>query len=483
MDSIKEIFNENDNNKIIEELQRGREHEAHDIKEALKALDPKMHDVNDRTLRPDKKVRTDDQQIGNRIRVNTKDKNIRIEKVNRNAVAFQKLIIGRAAAFLFGNKVLYNAEPQNKEEEQVLFAFNKIIKDAKTHSLNKIIAKKTMAFGECAEYWYPVQLDERQNRYGFDSEFKLRCTLWAPDEGNKLYPYFDEHKTMIAFSREFSRKRHDGTLVDYFETTTKQNFIKWERDGDRKGNWELSSSYPKINSLNKIPIVFAYQKDLETQDVDHLINRYNTLLSNFSDTNDYHASPKLVTKGELKGFSKKGESGGIFVTENEGDIKYLSWDHAPESVKLELDVLYHLIHTLTQTPDISFDSVKGLNLSGIALKLLFMDAHLKVEEKRIIFDDYLKRRVNIIKAYIAQLNVKLARACQTLEIEPEIVPYMLTDDMERLNFYQTANGGKPIMSQEESIDKGGYSTNVEATMEKLRKEQERDNTFSLESVM
>jgi hypothetical protein len=44
---------------------------------------------------------------------------------------------------------------------------------------------------------------------------------------------------------------------------------------------------------------------------------------------------------------------------------------------------------------------------GSALKLFFMDAHLKVQEKVEIFDDYLQRRLSVIQAYIGQFNTKL----------------------------------------------------------------------------
>lgn len=51
-------------------------------------------------------------------------------------------------------------------------------------------------------------------------------------------------------------------------------------------------------------------------------------------------------------------------------------------MKLEIDTLLRMIYTITQTPDISFDTVKGIGaVSGVALKLLFMDAHLKVQDK------------------------------------------------------------------------------------------------------
>ena len=60
------------------------------------------------------------------------------------------------------------------------------------------------------------------------------------------------------------------------------------------------------------------------------------------------------------------------------DLDFLTWDHAPEALKLEFELSKGLIYNLTDTPDLSFDNVKGLgNISGIALKLLFLAPILK----------------------------------------------------------------------------------------------------------
>ena len=112
-------------------------------------------------------------------------------------------------------------------------------------------------------------------------------------------------------------------------------------------------------------------------------------------------------------------------------------------------------------------------VSGVALKLLFMDAHLKVQDKREIFDDYLQRRANIIKAYIGLFSPPLAAVADEMEITPEITPYMLTNEIDELNYWLTANGNKPVVSQEESIEKAGVSMNPQATYEKLQAEDAR----------
>ena len=152
--------------------------------------------------------------------------------------------------------------------------------------------------------------------------------------------------------------------------------------------------------------------------------------------------------------------------------------NAPEAVKLEIETLLRLIYTITQTPDISFDSVKGLGaISGLALKLLFMDAHLKVQDKREIFDDYLQRRANVLLAYIGQFNTALADACDEMDVEPEITPYILTSEIDDLNYWLTANGGKAVISQEESVEKAGLSGDPVATMQKIKEQTTAENSF------
>jgi len=235
----------------------------------------------------------------------------------------------------------------------------------------------------------------------------------------------------------------------------------------------MVDGYPKQIILGKIPVIYGRQDFVEWEDVQWLINRLETLLSNFADTNDYHASPKIVVKGELVGFTKKGESGSILQLDGDGaEARYLSWEHAPESVRLEIDNLLRMIYTITQTPDISFDSVKGIGaVSGIALKLLFLDAHLKVQEKMEIFDDYLQRRMSIIQAYLAQFNTGLKSACESLTIEPEIVPYMIDDEKAKVDLLMAANGGKPVASQKLTVQQLGWVDDADSEYKQILDEQ------------
>lgn len=479
MPPLDELFKNASANDIIAELKSKRTTAQPDTQQAKKALDPKLHDINDKIIRPDKRVKIDGgNDSGDKVIDTGEDSgNYRIEKVARIAVALQKLIVGRAAAFCFGNPVAYKATPETDGERVVLKALERILKDNKTTSKNRKIARAIFGFKECAELWYVQEKAKPHNTYGFLTKSKLRCALFSPMFGDILYPYFDGAGDLVAFSRSYSRIDSDKKRFDYFETYTDTEHWLWVNEGS---GYKIVDGFPKKVAIGKIPIVYGYQDHFETEDVDSPIDRLEKLLSNFADTNDYHASPKIFTTGEIVGFAKKGESGAIIQGEEGATAQYLSWQNAPESVKLEIETLLKMIYTITQTPDISFESVKGLGaISGVALKLLFMDAHLKVQDKKEIFDDYLQRRVNVIKAFIGQFNTELEEEAELLEIEPEITPYMLTNELDEINMWLAANGNKPLVSQKASVKGANLTQDPEKDFEQIQEEASSENSFSI----
>ena len=481
---LEELFKNASANDIIAELKSKRTTAQPDTQQAKKALDPKLHDINDKTIRPDKRVKIDGgNDNGDKVIDTGEDGgNYRIEKVARVAVALQKLIINRAVSFVFGNPVAYNATPETDKQGAVLKALNRVLYDNKTTSMNRKIARSIFGFKECAELWYVQEKAKPHNTYGFATTKKLRMALFSPMFGDTLYPYFDETGDLVAFSRSYSRTTSDKKRFDYFETYTDTEHWLW---GNGANGFEVVEGYPKKVAIGKIPIVYGYQPHFETQDVDSLIDRLEKLLSNFADTNDYHASPKIFVTGQINGWSKKGEAGAVIEGEEGATMSYVSWQNAPESVKLEIETLLKLTYTISQTPDISFESVKGLGaISGIALKLLFMDAHLKVQDKKEVFDDYLQRRVNVIKAFIGQFNTDLEADADLLEVEPEITPYMLTNELDEINMWLAANGNKPLVSQKASVKGANLTQDPEKDFEQIQEEANADSAFSIgEPVM
>lgn len=473
-----------DNAKIIAALKSGRTSDQPDKGVFMSQINPLQHQVFDKSSRPDKPIRIQDDEksiwtnVFTRTGSDGEQTTFRWEPVARIALAIQKLIVKRAVSFLFGNPVTLSAQAASEQEKAVLKAVERVMYDIKEKSFNRKVARNLLSCTEVAEIWYPVE--KESNVYGFPSKTKIRCSIFSPLLGDILYPYFDETGDMVAFSREFTVTDADRKSTNYFETYTDKQHFMWKQGGDK--GFEVVEGYPKAITIGKIPVVYGVQEQSEWADVQILIERLEKLLSNFADTNDYHAAPKIFVKGELTGFAKKGESGAILQGDENSSAEYLSWQNAPESVKLEIETLLRMIYTLTQTPDISFDSVKGLgNISGVALKLLFMDAHLKVADHQEVFDEYLQRRVNIIKAYVGEMNKKLQQAAEDMMIEPVITPYILRDEAAELKIWSDANGGQAVISQRESFRKANLTQDPDEDYKQWLAEQEaataRNNSF------
>lgn len=472
---------------VINELRNGRNTPEPNSKEYAAQFDPKLHEVNDRRKRPDKLVVVDkdSDEYGEVKNINpnaelTTEQGFRIEPVARIALAIQKLIVKRAVAFTFGNPVTYNANPEDEAQKALLQAINRVFYDVKEETLNRRIARSLYSTTEVAELWYPVETEPHE-LYGFKKNIKFKVAVFSPMFGDRLYPYFDEARDLIAFSREFTRKDRDLITRTYFETYTKDKHYLWSCEGletTTGGNWELVEGYPKDITIGKIPVIYASQPQVEWEDVQSLIDRLEKLLSNFADTNDYHASPKIFVQGKVVGFARKGEAGAIIEGEQGATAQYLSWANAPESVKLEIDTLLRMIYTITQTPDISFDTVKGLGaISGVALQLLFMDAHLKVQDKTEIFSEYLQRRINVLKAYMGQANINWKGAASRLIVEPKITPYIIEDELSKINILQAANGQKQIASRKATIQRLGWAENVDDEEAAIQAEEDREKSY------
>lgn len=486
MPPIDELLKTGDYSAAISELRNGRLTPLPNSEQYAAQYDPKLHDINDPRKRPDKLVviDKDSDEYGEvkNINVNaelTTEQGFRIEPVARIALALQKLIVKRAVAFTFGNPVAYDADPQNDEEKAVLAALKRALHDVKEKTLNRRVARSLYSTTEVAEYWYTVEGDEEHDLYGFPTKMKFRVALFSPAFGDRLYPYFDDTRDLIAFSREFTKKTDDLKTRSFFETYTKDAHYLWAAEGTAGAvakNWELVEGYPKKLTLGKIPIVYGSQPAVEWEDVQSLIDRLEKLLSNFADTNDYHASPKIFVEGKILGFARKGEAGAIIEGEEGAKASYLSWAQAPESVKLEIETLLRLIYAITQTPDISFESVKGIGaVSGIALQLLFLDAHLKVQDKMEVFDDYLTRRANILLAYLGAANVKSRAAARRLIVTPRITPYIIEDEQAKINTLQAANGQKPVASQKATIRRLGWAEDPDAELAEIQADEDREN--------
>ena len=442
-----------------------------DYENNMKQYGIKDHNVMQASTRPNKVVTVDENGVSTTKSV----------PVARLPLAYQKKIVKLTVAFLLGNKIQFNSTPEDDDQRAVLSMLKTLWKDCKLDYKNKALAR--LLFSECqvAELWYFVEdatlWQKLLSKFNIGTiQWSVRMRILAQSLGDTLYPYCDGTGDMVAFSRGYEITV-SGEKVKRFDIYTKDLTYYYQ---ERDGAWTLAEMAggrnPAPNALGKIPVIYYSQELPDWSDVQNLIDRLETAISNFADTNDYFASPMIKVKGEVTGFASKGESGKIIQLAGDAEASYLAWEQAPDATKLEFETLKSLIHSLSQTPDIAFDQMKSLsNISGIALKLMFLDAHLKVREKEEVFGEGIQRRINLLKSAIGTIiAAKLEEASNILEVEPIFTPYLPNNEVEIIDMLSTATGAKATMTQKRAVELNPFVSDAEAEFLAL-KEEENDS--------
>lgn len=441
------------------------------VKDCLNQYNPHKHKVNDPKERPDKILSEEGDLINdsvNGIERNTTEYSI--VKINRLPIPIQKRIVLISATFLVGDKINIESQAENSKDKDLESLVRKVWKDTKLDYQSKEIAKLMMSETHCAELWY----DYEDKNYWKGTSIalstkRLGVKLLAESKGDKLYPVFDEYDDLIAFGRGYFVIK-DKKSIEHFDLYTATEITKGTKERTNS-EWTFDSI---PNPYGTIPFIYYHQDSPEWADVQSLIERKETRFSNFADTNDYFADPALVAEGEVKNLPSKGEVGKSFQVTNGGKVGYLTWDSAPEAIKLEFDYLDKEIYANTHTPDISFDSMKGMigNVSGIALKLLFMDAQIKASDKQESFGVLIQRRLNLIKKVIASLSTADFEN-NTLDLYPIFKPYMPINDVEYNDLLIKAYDAGMI-SKKTMVSKSTLVQDVEAELLELGKEPKKE---------
>lgn len=347
---------------------------------AVQQYNPDTHDVMNNQKRRDKTVYKPSLNSSGDPILDTDGKpvlNASSEPVNRVAVAMQQLIVSSRKQFMnLRGSVLYCDNDQSVLLQEV----NRIRKSNKYAYKIEEIAERTMSELNSAEMWW---LNE-------NNEIKMR--VLSPEKGDIMLPLFDEHGDMKYFLRQYVVG--EDTLTDVFTAT--ENFTV-DEDDTIINRWS--------NAWGKIPIIYYSQEQPEWYNVQTIIERFETLISNFADTNDYSGSPITVIKGNILGFANKGDQGKTVNLEENANINYLEREGGADAVDSEKEELKELMFSMSHTPNISIDALKGAATSGVAFDRLFTDAQLTAESKLTgTFGESMQRSVNLVIAMARAVN-------------------------------------------------------------------------------
>lgn len=396
-----------------------------------------------------------------------------IQPVTRIALGFQKLAAKRMTELVTGIPVRRVFKPENDKQKEIATFIETVLNKNRIDSVNTDRLHKLFAGCEVMTLWYAIE--QPNSLYGRESPIKIRCRTFSPMLGDDLYPLFDEYGDMTAMSVGYQRKKGRKN-VRFFDTYAATKHIKWSNES---GAW-LEIENEDI-TLGKIPAIYSYRPRPIWEDTSNTVFEIEWSLSRNGNYLRENSKPlfcvfadEVVSYGNEK--KPEQEAKAVMQYPKGSTAAYVTWQQAVENLKFYVSELRNLYFTMLQLPDWSYEKMSQVALSGESRKQLFIDAQLKVNDEKGSLIEFFDREVNVIKTFANVIfGESYAADIDALKVEILITPFSISDEKDDINNLMTANGGKPLMSQRESIERYGQSDDVDKTLQEIKEEEAFDS--------
>ena len=396
---------------------------------------------------------------------------------NRIAIPLEQDIVNIHTAFTVGTEPEMKCDPTDSEKG-LYEALKSVLKKNKIKYQNRKIVRSWLSEQEVAEYWYVAKDDgfwaklkaRVTSIFGSSRpEGKLKSVLWSPFRGDKLYPFFNDEGDLVAFSREYKKRDAVGNETTCFMCITAETVYNWALTNN---GWEDQGSFR--HKFAKLPVIYSYRPEALCDKIRPIRIRLEKLLSGYADCIDYHFFPILMLFGDVQNFSGEFKNRVVELTGEGANAAYLTWNQASDPVKVELDTYFNQAYALTNTPRISFDQLKGTGtaLSGVAFRYVFMGAHMAVQNHAEELGLFMQRRVNFLVSGLGNINTHLESASKTIDVEVEIVPFMIDDIDDKVKTAVSAVQGG-VWSRRDGVMFAGNAMRVDQTIAEIEEDQRK----------
>ena len=413
----------------------------------LAQYDPNRHPVMDRAVYPD--IANSDGTL---------------ERVTRITYDLQRLAVKRMTELCNGVPVKRIYRPRNDAQKAIATYLENIFQRNRIDAVN--IERCNMLFAGCEvmTLWYAVE--QPGAIYGFDSAVKIRCANYSPIQGDELYPLFDEYGDMVAMSVAYRRKVEDST-VEFFDAYTADRHIKWSN----AGGWDVVED--ETYDLGKIPCIYMHRPTPIWESTSSLVYEMEWAMSRNGNYLRKNSKPLFVVFADQEiaygnEKSETEESRAVLQYPKGSSAQYVTWPQAVDNLKFYVGELRNAFFTQLQLPDWNYEKMSQMALSGESRKQLFIDAQMKVKDESGRLLEFYSREVSVVKQFLASaLGGRHAADIAALPVDIEITPFSITDEKDTIADLLAANGNKPMVSQRESVERLGWSDDVDGTMREL----------------
>jgi SPP1 family phage portal protein len=406
-------------------------------------------------------------------------------KAVRIPINFAKKIVNTSTAFEVGKPVTLIASEDNSLSALVKQIWRTLRIDAIIQQL--VMSKKSET--QSAIQFYVVDVEQTSllnkilTKLGLKTQAKEIKVKHLINSKGIMTPVFDEQDSMILFMWEFKTLNIDGKAINNVQVWDKVNRYDYS---DASGSMIATETKP--HGFDRIPIVYVSQDEPEWFDVKEMIDRLETTLSKLGGSNDYTAYPLLKIFGEIESFPEKEQNGKVLQfpikvndegKEVKGDAQFLESQGASESMELELEKLESFIYSISDTPNLSFDNVKGIgSLSGVAIKLMFMGAIIKASINEGYNRTMIERMINIIISGITNTtNTSLSNEANGLYYEIQFNS-VLPDDLKEAVEIASSAVEAGIMSKKTAVEYLGMNEDTDEELGLIEGDREVTETLN-----
>lgn len=401
----------------------------------------------------------------------------RVVKSVKIPIPFQKKIVTTATAFEIGEAPTLQPSESNDLSNEIIRLWRENRIDS------KLLEAKKLQKSELQVAFLFVIKDLKPENFlnrilGTNSKKEISVRL-LKNENGIMTPYFDATGDMTAFIWEYTTIVNEKEIRNIWIYTADKVY----QCSNQSGSLKLDAA--PAHGFGKIPIVYLSQDKPEWFDVQALIDRLEVSISKHGNSNDYAGHPILKVYGKINSLPDKNDDGKAIMLPmkeshdgkvSSADVQFLTHDNAPESIKLEQQNLISFIYSLSSTPNLSFEALKGLGngLSGKVLKMLLIDPILKAKMNEGQNRTIIQRIINVfMSGTITTTATKLKSHLDKTYFDilfNSIIPDDLDDVVEVITKLKTAG----LISSKTAIETVGLVEDAQIELDDIKKENTKE---------
>lgn len=422
----------------------------------LAEYDPAGHKINDAFYYADRIKEADDGQKY-------------IHFVERVSLPMQAIITTKQMTHLSGNNIQFiDASPAPTEDQKTLLV------EFKQGWLSK---NMEVAMHEAFEM-EKITGDSALCGYIMDGSFGWRT--FGYKNGEILYPHYDNLTGELnLFARRYLQDETE--FVDVWDNKFLTTFVKDKSFVGKVKKVVSGSEWTQISQkahgFEVIPI--AYKRNefgacwSLSQDC---IDKFELALSQLLENNKAYAFRIMFIQGD--GVDIKKDADGmpsVITADQDSDAKFLEKADASTSFDLQLKMLekYILMGSFIVLPP----EVKGGDLPGVTIKLLYSPAVEKAMEDAMHWNSFVDDVVRIFK-FGYGVETRKSAQFNSLNVRGEIIPYVHQNEQEIItNLNQSVTMG--TLSSETASEIHPYAKNDE--FKRLNAEAEKEQSIQIQT--